>query len=86
MSENKIKVVVGKGISRAGWSADVESGVSKEDIAFAEEKGLLAKLAEAGGYEEGRGFIDDAWMVFTDADESDLDFDRAVIAYATLPA
>lgn len=79
------KVVVGKGISTKAWSKDASSDVDEKVVAFAESKGLLTALAERGGWSEEDGFIDDAWILLTDADESDLDHDPAVVAYATLP-
>jgi len=86
MSESSIKVVVGKGISTKAWARDASTDVDEKHLAVAESKGLLAKLAEHGGWSEDQGFIDDAWILLTDADESDLDYDAAVIAYATMPA
>ena len=79
------KVVVGKGISTKAWARDASSDVDEKVVAFAESKGLLEALAQRGGWSEEDGFIDDAWILLTDADESDLDHDAAVVAYATLP-
>jgi len=79
------KVVVGKGISTKAWARDASSDVDDKVVAFAESTGLLDELRERGGWSADEGFIDDAWILLTDADESDLDYDPAVVAYATLP-
>lgn len=80
------KIVIGHGAAR-GWALNA-SAMERDDadLIAAAHAARLFDIAQLSGYAtRSGGLLQDAWLVVCDVDDSDLDYDPAVIAYCAAP-